>query len=903
MRWLLSLACAGLVLTAPQARAQADSLAARPTLQALRVTDAQQPRIDGRLDDPVWAEAPVATDFRQRDPSPGAPSTERTEAFVLYDHEALYVGFRCFVRDPSTLVARLARRDAFFTTDRVSVDVDSYAEGRTAFSFAVTAGGVKQDILVYDDVNEDPSWDAVWEGAVARFEGGYTVEFRIPLAQLRYRSGAGTQAWGIQFQRDIPANGEVSFWAPILPDMQGYVSRFGRLEGLTGLGAPARVELMPYVAARVTRAPGDEANPFYSPNEPHAAVGGDLRVGLSSDLTLSATINPDFGQVEADPAVVNLTDFETFFQERRPFFVEGLDVFDFGRTRTNNISFRPTFFYTRRIGRPPSRGVFGDGIAYVEAPTETTIATAAKVSGRIGRWNVGLLDAITLEEEARFLNAEGEVERTAVEPLANYFVGRARRDFRGGASSVGGLTTLALRRLGDDGLFDALLPSSAVVGGLDFRHAWDDRRWTVSGVFSGSHVVGDSAAILRLQRASTRYYQRPDADHLALDPSRESLTGFQTELSIARTGGRHWRGSFTGVLITPGFEVNDLGFQSRADVASLTWLVDYIQPEARRLRRWNVFGFGGFGTNLDGDVVNHYHAIHGIAQFRNLWSLSSRATVNVTRANDRLTRGGPLAAYPADLDVWVEVSTDTRRTVSGWLFVEGRREFGGDYPLKEWDRYLGVGVTVRPSSAVSVSLEPAIQAEFDTDQFVTRRDDAAAEGTFGTRYVFADIRQSSFDVGLRLDWTFTPDLTLQLFARPFVTSGRYSSFKEFTTPGAFAFDRYGVERGTITPRTCTIEGCVPTLPGERPDEYAIDPGDGGEAFEIDNPDFNFRSLRGNAVLRWEYRPGSALFVVWQQVRDEFAPYDGFGILEEVGEVFRAPVRNVFLVKATYWFGL
>ncbi|HLT47634.1 MAG TPA: DUF5916 domain-containing protein, partial [Rubricoccaceae bacterium] len=678
----------------------------------------------------------------------------------------------------------------------------------------------------------------------------------------------------------------------------GYVSRFGRLEGLEGLRAPRRVELLPYVAGRLTREPGDAADPFYAENEVQPNVGFDAKVGLSSNLTLTATVNPDFGQVEADPAVVNLSAFETFFEERRPFFVEGADIFEYGRTRTHNVSFRPTFFYSRRIGRVPSRAVGGDEVLWLDSPEQTTIAAAGKVSGKVGPWSVGLLDAVTTEERARYVDDVGFEFETAVEPASNYHVSRIRRDFQGGATVVGGLLTAVHRRLGDEGLFTGLLPSSAYVGGLDFEHAWADRAWTVSGVLAASHVRGDSLAMLRLQRTSTRYFQRPDQDHLDLDPSATSLSGAHAELSLAKTGGRHWRGSLTGTLTTPAFELNDLGFQSRADVASLAWLGQYREPQPRWLNYYTLYAYGGWATNLGGDLVQHYYRANAFVRFENLWTLDATAGVQPVYTNDRLTRGGPLALRPADVAGSLTLTTDRRRRVWASVWTDLRRELPHGHAAGlaevEWGRFFGLELAVRPSEALEVVLEPSWGARMDTDQFLGSRPDVAAAATFGRRYVFADLRQEEFDLGLRLNWTFTPELTLQLYAEPYVLSGRYSGFKEFREPRTFDFDVYGVDRGSLTP-VRGDEGEVTA--------YEVDPGDGGEPFSLGNDDFNFRSLRGNAVLRWEWRPGSTLFVVWQQTRDEFADYDGFGVAEELGEVLRAPVRNVFLVKATYWLGL
>lgn len=864
------------------------------THTAIRIDATARPDVDGHLDEAIWADAPISTGFVQRGPDPGEPATERTEVAILYDEDALYVGFRCFVQDATTIIAPLARRDEFVTSDRVMVDIDSYNDDRTAFSFGVTAGGVEQDVLIYNDRDEDDSWDAVWDGKAARFEGGYTVEYRIPFSQLRYAAGSGPTTWGIQFQRDIPTRGESSFWAPILPDVEGYVSRFGRLDGLRDLSAPRRIEILPYAASQLTRAPGDASNPFYSENDFSPRVGFDAKIGLSSNLTLTATVNPDFGQVEADPATVNLSAFETFFSERRPFFVEGVDIFDYGSTRTNNVSFRPTFFYSRRIGRRPQRGVGGNEILYVDAPQQSTIATAGKVSGKIGPWSIGLLNAVTLQENARYFDDASQQLSTPVEPLSNYFVGRFRRDFREGSTVVGGIVTAVNRRMGTDGLFDGIMPSSAYVSGLDFEHSFADRNWVVSGVYALSNVNGSSDIITSLQRRPQRYFQRPDADHLNVDETRTSLTGFHTETSLAKNTGR-WRGSLTGTMTTPGFEINDLGFQSRSDVMSMNYLWSYNQPEPSSLQYYEFWQYGGVGSNFGGDIVNHYYGGGGYFQFGNQWSINPGFNFNPGNVNDRLTRGGPLAELPRALSGNISFNTDSAKKISGGAFVSIRSELPNDYngAQAEYDRYAGFFVRVRPSNAISITFEPEYGSEYDNDQFVTSFDDPVATNTFGRRYVFADIMQRSFNLGVRLNMTFTPELTLQLFARPFVTSGEYLNLKEFTTPGSFDFDIYGEDRGTVTPVT----------ENGRVTEYMVNPGDGGNSFTLGNRDFNFRSLRGNAVLRWEWRPGSTLFFVWQQQREDFAPFDGFGVGEELGEVFRAPVENLFLIKATYWFGL
>lgn len=836
-------------------------------LGALRIEASERPSIDGRLDEAVWARAPVATDFVQQEPEVGEPATERTEVRVLYDGGALYVGFRNAVRDPETLIARLARRDEGVVSDRVSVGLDSYDDGRTAFEFAVTAAGVQQDILIYNDTFEDWNWDAVWDAATYRTDDGWTAELRIPLSQLRFRTDEGVQAWGLQFQRSIPANGEESFWAPIRPDEDRYVSRFGRLSGLRGLRAPNGLEIQPYVASRLTREPGDAADPFYSPNDVAGSIGADIKYGLTSNLTLTATLNPDFGQVESDPAVVNLTDFEVFFEERRPFFLEGTDIFEYGRTRTYRTRHTPTFFYSRRIGRAPLRGFGGDSL-FVDTPQQTTIAGAAKVSGKVGGWSVGLLDAVTTSERARLLDVSvdglGEEERPLVEPWANYVAGRLKRDFRGGQTVVGGLFTGVNRDM-SDAAFDPLLHSSAYVGGLDFEHAWASRRWTLSGVGSVSRVAGDPARLVRTQRSSSRYFQRPDADYLDLDPEATSLSGYFAEVSLARTAGEYWTGSVTGSLISPGFEVNDLGFQTRADARTLTAQLNYRdrRPAPDWLRFYQLYGFTIQSWNYGGQLFDSFWALHGQMQFNNLWGFNARVFLQPETFNDRLTRGGPIAKSPTTLNAYVQPFSDRRRSVYGDALILGRWDASGRF-----ERRLDVGLNVRPSAAVEVRVAPQYIHQFRTDQYISAFADETATATFGTRYVFSDLDLKTFALETRLNWTFSPDLTFQLYARPFIASARFSGYKSFAVPGTFFFDEYA-------------EGESPRTVG----------------------DFSEFAVQGNAVLRWEYRPGSALFFVWQQERFGFEPVGDFDIGSGIEGIVNGEVYNVFLVKATFWLGL
>ncbi len=851
---------------------------ARPEIQAVRV--ASPPTIDGRLDDAAWDGVPAAQGFIQRQPDPGTPATQRTEARIVYDDAAIYVGVRLHDDRPDLIAAPLARRDAGgISSDWMYVMLDSYHDRRTGFVFAVNPRGVQKDYMIYNDASEDISWDPVWEVATSIDEHGWIAEFRIPLGQLRFDPDG--HLWGLNLQRRIARNEEWSFWSYSPPNVPGYVSHFGTLTEITDLRPTRGVEVQPYVSARVTRAPGEAANPFHATNETGAAVGADVLVGLTAGLTLTATLNPDFGQVEADPAEVNLTAFETFFSERRPFFVERADVFQFGRLRSNIGLFGKEFFYSRRIGRSPQGGLFGQDVAYADVPHQTPILGAAKVTGKTGPWTVGLLNAVTDEARASYMSPGGELATVMVEPMTNYFAGRVRRDLRAGSTVLGSMVTATNRSLAD-GELEGVLASGAYFGGVDFEHVWAGQAWAVSGYAAASGVRGSEAAIGRLQRLPSRYYQRPDATHVDHDPTRTSLSGHTAALALQHGGA--WDLSLRYEEASPGFEINDLGFQGRVDYRSVAGFLGFRVNETRGiLRNHSAYTFAAGGWNYDGDRNLTFVGVGGNASFTNLWNAGFEANVQPAVIDDRLTRGGPMARTAPSWNLSGWLGTDQRRALS--LHANGqvnRNDEGGH------SRTLSTTADWRPTPAIRLRMGPSVTRSHSARQFVVAITDPAADHTFGRRYVFADIDRTTVSMVTRLDWTFTPRLSLELYAQPFLAAGDFDRLKELAEPGTRSFDIYGEDRGGIS---------------EEDGVFTIEPhGPDGPVFHVGDPSFNVRSLRGNAVLRWEYRPGSTLFLVWQQERSGSGPMGDFSFRRDAGEILSAPATNVLLIKATYWLG-
>ncbi|HEY3381096.1 MAG TPA: DUF5916 domain-containing protein [Vicinamibacterales bacterium] len=857
-----------------------------PPLPEVRAVRATGITIDGRLSEEAWKTAPLVGGFLQRDPDEGKPATERTEVRVLYDDRALYVGLHLFDSSPSRITRRLARRDTVPDADWVMVCLDPRHDHFTGFEFASSAAGGQYDAVIYNDTGRAESWDAVWSSAVSMDDTGWMAEFRIPFSQLRY-SAAPSLTWGINVQRFVQRKNEYS-WLVLVPKKEnGLASRMAHLTGLDGIPTSRHVEWLPYATSRgefIT--PPKGGDPFNDGSRLAGGAGVDLKWGLTSNATLDATVNPDFGQVEVDPAVVNLTAFETFYEEKRPFFIEGAQTFsNFGRGGANSFfgfnNSEPTLFYSRRIGRAPQGSAGGD---FVDQPGTTTIVGAGKLTGKTTTgWSIGLLDAFTAPESARL--SDGRLERNEeVEPPTNYLVARVKRDQP--RMGYGFLVTSVERRLRTQSLGDLLVNRAYVAGGDGYVFLDAKRAWVVTGGISGSEVSGSQAAILRLQRAPQRYYQRPDAPQVRLNPNSTSLSGWSGRVNLNRNSGT-WTVNAALWGVSPGFESNDLGFHTQGDVAGGHGVFLLRKPTPDRLSRSRMFWIGkywnwNFNRELQEDGV--YSA--GSVTFKNYWGLVSQFGYHRSTLDDRLTRGGPSMRTPAGGSTSLSINSDDRKTVTVGLW--------GNYA---WNEFGGFGdgvelsVRVKPTPTVDVSVGPGVYRSHAIAQYVNTVTDPSAPVTFGARYIFSDIDQTEVSMTTRLNIVFKPTVSLQVYMQPLLSTGRYWNFKELTRPRAFAFRSYGEEGTTITP-----------VPGER--RFIVDPDGPGPApsFRLDDPSFNFKSLRLNAIFRWEYRPGSTLYVVWTENRQDLARPGEFTLGPDTRSLFHATPDDVFLVKFSYWLG-
>jgi hypothetical protein len=866
--------------------------------------------IDGKLDEAAWAKATPITDFHQQNPNEGAPPTQRTEVRILYDERAVYIGARMYDSLGATGIrAPLARRDQLLdsngnngsfnslTTDKLIVMLDPYHNHIDNAWFEINPAGVRGD-----QFNGDPSWDPIWQAATHVDSLGWTAEMRIPYSQLRF-SRDSVQTWGMQIWRYSDRLNEQDMWSFRRKSEAGGAMYFGSLGGLVIEPQPHQLEILPYLESRRQYKYAVPSDPYHKSSYGRVSAGADVKYLLTSSLALDATVNPDFGQVEVDPATINLSAYETYYSEKRPFFVAGSSAFDFGNFSCNFCSNTSSLdiFYSRRIGRPPQLNPYVGGVAdFADTPDNTTILGAAKITGRTkGGYTLGVLDALTNRETAQYMPAGGAPERTQeVEPLSNYFVGRIKKDLNQGATTIGGAFTSTLRQLNDTVIADRLR-RRAEVGGIDFNHSWHQRQYSWIGSILTSDVAGTSSAIDLTEQSSAHYFQRPDRRvttdgifNAKYDPNATSLQGYGFYTRIAKDPG-NWFWETAQNWRSPGFEVNDLSFLSRAD---FKWMNANAGRQWSTPGRWYrnavILGGGQQQFNYDGDKTDLQTQIYGGAEFLNYWNLRSFAIHHPTVLDDRLTRGGPVVMRTGYNYAQVEVSTDARQRAVFDINVQTSKGIGSD------THSFGIqpGVALKPAANVFISLSPSYSYDEDPAQYLEAVADTTAKSFYGNRYVFAFLKSHTLSLDTRVNWTFTPNLTLQIFAQPFIASGAFSSFREFVAPRAARKVIYGQDVGTIvrTPATAT-SGAT----------YTVDPdGTAGPAspFTFADPDFTFRSLIGNAVLRWEYRPGSTVFFVWTQNRTGSDTNGEFDFGRQRTQIFRDRPTNVFQVKINYWLG-
>ncbi|MEM1120840.1 MAG: DUF5916 domain-containing protein [Bacteroidota bacterium] len=840
------------------------------------------PKIDGFLDDPVWQTVEWGGDFSQLEPNDGGQPEAPTQFKILYDDAYLYVGYRMHDEEPDKIVRRMSRRDGF-EGDWIEINIDSYHDKRSAFSFTVSASGVKGDEFISNNGNNwDESWNPIWYTRTNIDEKGWTAEVKIPLSQLRY-GNKEEHIWGFQIHRRNFRSESRSLFQRIPRNSGVWVSAFAELHGITGIKPQKQIEIQPYLVGQTSTFEKEEGNPFLDGTDSDFTVGVDGKVGITSDMVLDFTINPDFGQVEADPAAVRLDGFQNFFQEQRPFFVENNNIFDFGITNSEagGAYDSDNLFYSRRIGGSPHGSPNLASGEYAEIPGNASILGAAKFSGKTKEGlAIGILESVTAKEVAQ-IDLNGERREEVVEPLTNYFVGRVTKDFDGGNTVIGGIFTGVNRQLSDTNL--DFLHKAAYSGGLDIVHRWKDQSWVATANFIYSNVQGSKEAITNTQTSFEHYFQRPDAEHLTVDENRTSLTGTGGTLKIGRFGG-NWKFETGATWRSPELELNDIGFMNNADEINHFFWSGYrfnnpfgiFRNMGLNVNSWSRWDFGGRHLYQAANV-------NMFAQFKNFYRLFVGHTREFKDISNQALFGGPALRKSRGNAFFVNAGTDNRKKVRLGFNAFWARGNDTDQAKTVNAANYGVRLTIQPTDALRFSIRPNL-GKFDRlMQHVTN---VQYEGA--TNYLVSSLNQNTLSITLRLNYNITPNLTIQYYGEPFITRVRYFDFKRITNPTALLFhDRYAPLDAIYDP----IE-----------DIYSVDENtDRAIDYTFGDPNFSFMQFRSNLVARWEYVPGSELFLVFAQSTNNTGDpsEDIFPSLTD--NLFNNQPTNIFLIKWTYRF--
>ncbi len=847
-----------------------------------RISD-EPPVIDGFFNDNAWNTVQWSGDFRQIQPYENRLPSQETKFKILYDENNLYVAIRCFDSAPDSIEKRMSRRDGF-AGDWVEINIDSYHDLRTAFSFTITAAGVKGDEAVTNDGdNWDSSWDPIWYVKTQIDTLGWTAEMRIPLTQLRF----GKQeeyVWGLQVNRRYFRKEERSSWQFISPNATGWVHHFGELRGIKNITPQRQKDIIPYVVGRFESYEKQEDNPFADGKDLFGTAGLDGKFGITNDLTLDFTINPDFGQVEADPSEVNLTTFETKFSEKRNFFIEGRNILSFNITPGSGPLANDNLFYSRRIGRPPVNSPDLAEGEYVEIPKNTTILGAFKLTGKTRKgWSVGVMESITQKETAEIDNS-GSRREEVVEPLANYFAGRLQKDLNDANTRIGAMFTAVNRNLSTPELRNSM-HRAAFSGGIDFNHQWKDKTYYFNASAVYSHILGSEAAIFKTQTSAPHFFQRDDADHLEVDSTRKYLNGFGGSVEYGRSGNSKWPYLFYVTWRSPGLDLNDIGYMRQTDEIQQVFWIGFRQREPFSIFRYLNLNFNQwYGTTFGGQKLYFGGNFNINTQFINYWSLGGGVSRDSKFVSTETLRGGPSLLNDGSTSIWSSMNTDQRKKVV----------FSFSYSADISDKKTAVnhdfnaGLSLQLFDALRLSAYPAVMIRHDQIAYVDN-----VNYLDEIRYIRGNIEQTQAYLTLRMNFNITPDFTIQYYGMPFISAGKYSDFKYINDSRADDFsDRY----------QDYLEDQITYNDSENyyeVDENADDIID----YTFDDPNFNVFDFNSNMVLRWEYRPGSVLYIVWSRNKNKYLSTGNFELWDDISELYSSHPSDVFLIKLSYRFGL
>lgn len=831
------------------------------------------PQVDGKLDDPCWSEGYWHTEFIQQIPNEAAAPSQRTAMKILYDDHDIYVAFRAWDTEPEKIDRRAGRRDAM-NGDMIGVCFDSYFDHLSGFEFDLTAAGAKTDLILMSKFNFDANWDAVWDGKVGTEDSAWTAEMRIPFNQVRYSNKNDREIiWGLHAWRWINRLQEEDQFSLIRRNGPGHPYDMGFLKGLSHIPSSRHIEIMPYGVGQVTFEPQQAGNPFSKKHAASGDAGVDAKIGLASNVTMDVTVNPDFGQVEADPSTLNLTVYEEFYEEKRPFFLEGNTIFDY------SLGGNP-LFYSRRIGHAPAVAPSLAPNEYAHIPDTTPILGALKITGKSNSgWSFGVIESITPKVTAEIESPTGNSEQT-VEPMTHYGILRVKKDMNNSNTTLGAIFTSANRRLDQNDLH--ILPNDAFTGGVDFRHYLSQKKSYIGVQLVGSRVTGDPLALLNLQQASSRYFQRPDADHLRLDSTQTALSGHGGLVEFKKDSYGPWRIHANVNWRSPGLELNDLGYMTTTDYIESELEIGYVVTEPRGLVRDYSLEIGAL-ENRNFDIQHLYTAGYFAAEatLKNRW----RTELVLNRINEthdtRLLRGGP-AIYTKGL--WCtnfEVQSDASKKLAYTLHLHNHFCDDGESKIRSFIP----GIKYKVSDALQWSTSLNVAHEVEMLHYVGRLEQPGQPC-----HVLGKLDRKTLGITLRFDFVVTPDLTIQYYGNPYLSSGRYADFRQVTDTAARSYDRAFSQ--------------LPSVYDPNTSSYFIDVNqDGVMDQRLNNPDFSYREFRSNLVLRWEFSPGSTCYLVWTHDRSGYDPAQVDGYEHNWDKLWTSRARNIILAKLSYWFSM
>jgi len=834
--------------------------------------------IDGNLTEKEW-DGKWESGFVQREPYDDAEPTQQTKFRILFDNEYIYVAIKAMDTSPDSIVSRLSRRDKV-DGDMVGIFFDSYHDLRTAFGFFVSAAGVKTDeIFSEDGMIEDPTWDPIWYVKTKKESWGWAAEMKIPLTQLRFEKNSH-EVWGLDILRLLFRKNEVSLWQPVSRNASGFTHLYGEM-GFNGEILPKKqFDITPYVNAGVNSYPSDKLNKFADGSDTKLNAGVDGKIGVTNNLTLDFTINPDFGQVEADPSQVNLTAYETFFVEKRPFFIEGNNITRFPIGFGDGDLSTEQVFYSRRIGRKPQYSPdLADG-EYIRMPDFTRIIGAAKLTGKTSKgWSVGIIESLGARETAQ-IDSNGVAKQEVVEPLTNYFVGRLQKDINKGNTIIGFLGTSTDRAL-DTSPLQSLLHKSARSASFDFKQYFDKKNWLFQFNSVFSNVNGSKEAISSTQTSSTHYFQRPDAGYYHYDPNLTSLTGNGGNVQLTKIGG-NLNCMLATMWKSPKLELNDIGYlRSTDEIIQVFWSgYKFTKPYGimrsanLNINQWNAWNYFGEHLLLGGNFNGHI-------QFKNQWAFHTGLNLDTESLSPSQLRGGPMMVMPGDHSFWYFVESDIRKKLS-LKYQESHLRQG--FSSGSTDQYAPV-IRYQPLNTLEFSFEPTYIRNFNELQYI-----AEASYLNNKRYILGSLNQYTFAFSFRININILPNLTIQYWGQPYLSSGNYSQIKMVTNSRdpkyANRFRIYGSQQLSVP---------------DANNNYHVDENlDGNPDYQFENPNFNFNEFLSNLVLRWEYLPGSVLYLVWGQHRLYQATQGNFDFSQNLNELYNhEKPNNTLMVKLSY----